>query len=69
VLAAEPESQRLDKILQEAGIKLSSMASGLLGVSSRNMLAALVAGETDPERLANLAKGRMRNKLPEMEEA
>ncbi len=63
------ESQRLDKILQDAGIKLSSLASELLGVSSRNILAALVAGQTEPEKLANLAKGRMRNKLPELEEA
>src|SRR5215472_8502686 len=51
------ESQRLDKILQDAGIKLSSLASELLGVSSRNILAALVAGERDPAALAELARG------------
>src|SRR5215470_8884711 len=63
------ESQRLDKILQDAGIKLSSVASDIRGKTSRDILNALVAGETDPEKLANLAKGRMRNKLPELEEA
>src|SRR5258707_11904063 len=51
------EAQRLDKILQDAGIKLSSVASSLQGVSSRSILAALVAGEADTEKLANLAKG------------
>ncbi len=49
--------QRLDKILQHAGIKLSSVASSLQGVSSRTILAALVAGEADPEKLRELAKG------------
>lgn len=61
--------QRLDKILQDAGIKLSSVASSLQGVSSRTILAALVAGEVDPEKLGKLAKGRMRRKLPELEAA
>lgn len=63
------EAQRLDKILQDAGIKLSSVASRLLGVSGRAMLAALVAGTTDPLVLAELAKGRLRQKLPALRAA
>jgi transposase len=54
------EVQRLDKILQDAGIKLSNVASDILGVSGRTMLAALIHGGNDPEALADLAKGRMR---------
>jgi transposase len=63
------EVQRLDKVLQDAGIKLSSVASRVLGVSGRAMLEALVAGTHDPEVLAALAKGRLRAKLPELREA
>jgi transposase len=63
------EAQRLDKILQDAGIKLSSVASDLLGVSGRRMLAALVAGTTDPQVLAELAKGQLRRKLPALRAA
>jgi len=63
------ESQRLDKILQDAGIKLSSVASDIRGVSGRTILAALVAGETDGQRLAELAVGQLRKKLPELEAA
>src|SRR5215217_4780567 len=58
------EVQRLDKVLQDAGIKLSSVATDVLGVSGRAMLEALVAGTHDPEVLAALAKGRLRSKLP-----
>jgi transposase len=61
------ESQRLDKILQDAGIKLSSVASDIRGVSGKTILAALVAGETDGQRLAELAKGQLRKKLPALE--
>jgi transposase len=63
------ESQRLDKILQDAGVKLSSVASDLLGVSGRAMLKALVQGTTDPEVLAELARGRLRKKIPALKEA
>jgi transposase len=63
------EVQRLDKVLQDAGIKLSSVASRLLGASTRRMLEALVAGTHDPELLAQLAKGRLRQKLPALREA
>src|SRR5437764_13391183 len=58
------EAQRLDKVLQDAGIKLSSVASDVLGVSARAMLRALVAGTRDPELLAELARGTLRKKIP-----
>jgi transposase len=63
------EAQRLDKVLQDAGIKLSSVATDLLGVSGRAMLTALVAGSRDPDVLAELAKGKLRRKLPALREA
>jgi transposase len=63
------EVQRLDKVLQDAGIKLSSVASKTLGVSVRRLLDALVAGTHDPELLAELACGRLRRKLPALQEA
>jgi transposase len=63
------ELQRLDKVLQDAGIKLFSVASETLGVSVRRMLEALIAGTDDPRVLAELAKGRLRRKLPELREA
>lgn len=61
--------QRIEKILEDAGIKLSSVVSQLNGVSARSILDALVAGERDPEKLAALAKGRLRAKIPELVEA
>jgi transposase len=63
------EGQRLDKILQDAGIKLSSVASDTLGASGRAMLAALIEGSASPEALAELAKGRLRTKIPALREA
>lgn len=60
---------RVQKVLENANIKLGSVASDPLGVSGRQMLAALVAGETDATLMADLAKGRMRNKIPELEKA
>lgn len=63
------EVQRLEKTLQDAGIKLSSVASKVLGVSGRLMLDALISGTHDPEVLAELAKGQLRNKLPALREA
>jgi transposase len=63
------EAQRLDKVLQDAGIKLSSVASRILGVSSKAMLAALVDGARDPEVLADLARGVLRKKIPMLQEA
>ena len=59
------EIQRLEKLLEDAGIKLSSVARDITGVSGRLMLAALIAGERDPAQLAELAKRRMRAKIPE----
>lgn len=63
------ECQRIQKNLEAAGIKLDSVASDVLGVSGRAMLRALPAGERDPEVLAELAKGRLRSKLPELRRA
>src|SRR5438552_17165586 len=63
------EAQRLDKVLQDAGVKLSSVASHLLGVSGRAMLQALVEGTRDPATLAELARGTLRKKLPALREA
>ncbi|MGP5525266.1 IS110 family transposase, partial [Glutamicibacter arilaitensis] len=61
--------QRLEKFLESSGIKLSSVASSLTGVSSRHMLDALVAGERDPQVLADLSIRSMRRKIPELVEA
>jgi transposase len=63
------ETQRLHKVLEDAGIKLGCVASDVLGVSGRAMLEALVGGTTDPEVLADLARGSLRNKLPALREA
>ncbi|MGO9450003.1 MAG: IS110 family transposase, partial [Candidatus Binataceae bacterium] len=62
-------ANRLHKVLQDAGIKLSSVATDLLGVSGHAMLMALAAGTTDPALLANLARGKLRKKLPELRQA
>ena len=63
------EQQRVQKILEDAGVKLDSVASDIFGVSGRAMLAAFIAGERDPDTLAALAKGTLRQKLPELREA
>jgi transposase len=63
------EANRLHKVLTDAGIQLASVASNVLGKSGRAMLAALVAGTTDAEVLANLAQGKLRRKLPALREA
>lgn len=63
------EANRLHKVLEDAGIKLSSVASDVLGVSGRSMVEALIEGEGDPEALAELARGRLRAKLPALREA
>ena len=69
IQAHTAETQRIQKTLEDAGIKLGSVAAEVLGVSGRAMLAALVAGERDPEKLAELAKGLLRKKLPELRQA
>src|SRR5215813_6924439 len=61
------EGQRLSKVLEDAGVKIDSVASELLGRSGRDMIEALIAGERDPARLAGLAKGRLRAKLDALE--
>ena len=63
------EANRLHKALEDTGIKLDCVASDILGKSGRAMLDALVAGTTDPEILADLAKGRLRAKLTALREA
>lgn len=63
------EANRLHKALEDTGIKLDCVASDILGKSGRSMLDALVSGTTDPEVLADLAKGKMRSKIPALKEA
>jgi transposase len=63
------EIQRLDKALQDAGIKLSSVACRIMSKSGRAMVEALISGERDPQALAGLALGRMRAKIPALEAA
>ena len=63
------EVNRLHKALEDAGIKLDCVAADILGKSGRDMLDALVAGETDPDVLAELARKQMRKKIPALREA
>jgi len=63
------EIQRLHKTLEGANLKLGSVTSKVLGVSARQMLDALLAGTTEPAVLADLAKGRLRAKRPQLERA
>jgi len=63
------EVARLEKVLQDAGIKLTSVASKVLTQSGRAMLEALIKGERDPRALAELAKGKLRPKIPELTDA
>jgi len=63
------EVNRLQKTLEGANIKLAAVATDIAGKSGRQMVAALVGGTTDPAALADLAKGRMREKLPALERA
>jgi transposase len=62
-------ANRLHKLLQDAGVKLASVATNILGVSGWAMLEALVHGTTDPEVLADLARGKLRKKLPALRQA
>lgn len=63
------EIHRLEKFLESTGIKLSATVSDLTGASSRAMLDALIAGERDPAVLADLARGTMRHRIPDLAEA
>ncbi len=63
------EKNRVEKLLEDACIKLSVVASDIFGVSGRDMMAAMIAGERDPRTLADLARARMRSKIGLLEEA
>jgi len=63
------EVQRLEKLLEDCGIKLSSVATDIMGVSGRAMLEGLIDGQRDPAQLAELAKRRLRSKIPALTEA
>lgn len=69
VVVRTAEKQRVEKLLEDAGVKLSVVASDIFGVSGRDMLDALLAGERDPVVLADLARGRMRRKTSRLREA
>jgi transposase len=60
---------RLQKLLEDAGVKLSCVATDVMGVSGRQMLRALIEGQADAEALAELAKGKLRKKLPALRKA
>jgi len=62
-------AQRIQKALEDANIKLASVASDVLGASGRDMLRALIAGTTDPQRLAELARGKLRTKIESLRQA
>ncbi|CAB3395099.1 transposase (fragment) [Kyrpidia spormannii] len=63
------EANRIQKVLEGANIKLSSVATDILGKSGREILKALIEGQTDPEALADMAKGRMKAKREELRRA
>jgi transposase len=69
VAARTAEKQRAEKLLEDAQIKLSVVVSDIFGVSGRQMLAALIAGQRDPTALAQLARGVMRRKISTLQEA
>ena len=69
VAARTAEKQRAEKLLEDACIKLSVVATDIFGVSGRAMMAALIAGQRDPKALAQLARARMRAKITALEEA
>ena len=65
----DEQSNRIQKTLEGANIKLGDVASDILGVSARRMLEALIGGTTDPAVLADLAKDKLRKKIPHLERA
>jgi transposase len=69
VAARTAEKQRAEKLLEDACIKLSVVASDIFGVSGRQMLAAMIAGERDPKVLAQMARAAMRGKITALREA
>jgi transposase len=62
-------ANRIQKFLEQANLKLGSVASNTLGVSGRQMLEAIIGGQQDPEQLAQLARGRLKSKIPQLERA
>ena len=64
--ARASELQRLAKVLEDSGVKIDSVASTLTTLSARDMIEALIAGQRDPNVLANLARGRMRSKIADL---
>ena len=62
-------ANRIHKVLEDANIKLGAVASDILGKSGRAMLRALIGGEQDPAKLAELAQGRLRGKIPQLKQA
>jgi transposase len=69
VTAAGAERNQVEKLLEDAQIKLSVVVSDLFGVSGRAMMAALIAGQRDPKTLAQMARASLRRKIPMLEEA
>jgi transposase len=69
VAEAGAERNRAEKLLEDAQIKLSVVVSDLFGTSGRAMMAALIAGQRDPHTLAELARSRLRRKIPALQEA
>ena len=63
------EINRVQKVLEDANVKLTSVVSDVMGVSSRHMLAAIISGQDNPQAMADLAKGRLRPKIAELERA
>ena len=63
------EVNRVQGVLERANITLASVASDIMGVSGRAMLEALIAGKADPATMADLAKRRLRSKIPLLEQA
>ena len=59
-------ANRIQKTLEDANVKFGSVATDVLGVSGRAILAAIVSGQADPEALAELARGRLRGKIPQI---
>jgi transposase len=62
-------ANRIQKLLEQANLKLSSVASNTLGISGRQMLEAIITGQDSPEQLAQLARGKLKNKIPQLVQA
>jgi len=62
-------ANRIHKVLEDTNIKLGVVATDVLGVSGRKMITALIEGETDPGKMADMARGRLREKIPLLQQA